>query len=156
MIDILLIGLFTFGVITLFKDKGSTNTESQPSFDSYSLNDTINRMANAITNFEGGPGDLNYRNNNPGNIKDKYFSGVLITGWIGFDRQGFSIFDSWDNGMNALHTKLYRAFTNQSPVYNSDMTIAEFFHEYSRDQNEALAVALALGVDTNTQLKDLI
>lgn len=65
--------------------------------------DKIKAWANAIFNFEGGGNPLarNARNNNPGNLK-----GTGFAGQVGTDSGGFAIFDSIDQGFQALYSDL--------------------------------------------------
>jgi hypothetical protein len=116
-----------------------------------SSNDPINAMALAIQSAEGYyPGSRSYRNNNPGNLKT-----TSAPGQTGVDSGGFAIFDSYADGFAALENQLSLAFNNQSSIYNSGMTISQFFALYSGDQNEANNVAAALGVPVTTTLDQL-
>ena len=73
---------------------------------------SLTDWANAIFHFEGGnKGDLNVRNNNPGNLK---YSGQ--TGATGADSRGFAVFSSFDAGLAALVADL-QAKVNKYPDY---------------------------------------
>lgn len=72
----------------------------------------IDDISNAITQYEGKPGDINYRNNNPGNLR----SGVGQIGTNG----GFAVFPDWTTG--------YAALQNQVTLNVSrGLTLSEFF-----------------------------
>ena len=59
-----------------------------------------------ISTFEGKPGDRNWRNNNPGNLK---FAGQAHT--TGKDPDGFAIFDTFEHGLECAEQQLLRDFT---------------------------------------------
>jgi hypothetical protein len=67
----------------------------------------------------------------------------------------FPVFDTYQDGFDALCWKLNRAFNGLSSVYTPGMSISQFFAAYSGDQNEANNVASILGVDPNTTLAQL-
>jgi hypothetical protein len=104
--------------------------------------------ATAIRDYEGKPGDLNYKNNNPGNIKAK--SG------------GFLKFKTYQEGFNYLLDYLTRAATGKHPGYRPDFTLLRFFQTYapSTDKNNpklyAAWVAKRIGVEVNTPIKNLV
>lgn len=115
----------------------------------------LERWAEAIKEFEGWfPGSRSYRQNNPGNLR-----------WSPFETNNidnFSVFPSYQAGFDALIYQLRLAVEDRSKVYNSEMTLYEFYQKYapSEDNNHpthyAAFVAKKLGVDTRTKLKDLI
>lgn len=116
------------------------------------LTDALSTFADAITHFEGGPGDLNYRNNNPGNLR---YAGQ--PGAIGQDSRGFAIFDSWESGMAALQRQIALDASR-----NPGWSISDFVNSYAppsdsnpNNQNYANAIATALGVSTDTTLGEL-
>lgn len=113
----------------------------------------INAFALAIQQAEGGsPGDWNMVTNNPGNITDMGRPGQIGTKTNSSSGITFPVFDTYQDGFNALCWKLSRAFDGLSSIYTPDMTISQFFQIYSGDQNEANTVAQILGVDANTTL----
>jgi hypothetical protein len=60
-------------------------------------------LAKAITDFEGKPGDKNYRNNNPGNLRPPGGKSSFWPGQTGVDpKGGYAVFDSWASGWSAL------------------------------------------------------
>lgn len=118
-------------------------------------NSLLQTMANAVTNQEGQPGDRNYRNNNPGNLKPPNGSGAFWPGQTGTDPQGFAIFDSWNDGYNALVGDLGTHIQN-----NPDQSITDFFAQYSPDETGLSGeyganIAAALGVSPDTLLGEL-
>ncbi len=129
----------------------------------FGLESIIETMASAIKEFEGWyAGSRSYRNNNPGNIRWKGTiplngSGVL-RGAVGKDSTNHIIYDSYQSGWDALKFQIRIAFTNQSNVYNSNMSFYDFFDEYAEENssNYAKEVASALGVSPETKLGDLL
>ncbi len=112
----------------------------------------------AIQKHEGWyEGSRSWRNNNPGNIK---YLGQAKT--IGQDKNGFAIFENYQDGFNCLLNMVRRAATGLSKVYNPDDTIAQFFLKYAppTDNNDsgryAQVVANALGVSIDYKIKNLI
>lgn len=104
--------------------------------------------ATAIRDYEGKPGDLNYRLNNPGNIKGK--NGKFLK------------FATWDEGWKYLLDYLTRATTGKHKSYKPEFSLLQFFKVYapSADKNNPHAyasfVAKRLGVTVETQIKNLV
>lgn len=102
----------------------------------------------AIRDYEGKPGDLNYKNNNPGNIR-------------GLDGK-FLKFKTMEEGMEYLRNYVRRVAQNKHKAYKKDCTLLQFFHTYAPtlDNNNpdkyAIYVAKRLGVPTNTKVKDIV
>lgn len=113
--------------------------------------DYIKLFATAIQEFEGFyPGSKSYRNNNPGNIKD---------------RQGnFMSFSTYEEGFDYLQDYLYRACTGQHKAYRPDLTIRQFVQVYAPSSENSDAsinnytshILTKLEVLPSTQLKDLL
>lgn len=108
----------------------------------------LNDFCLAIRDFEGRPGDLNYRNNNPGNIRG---------------RDGrFLKFNTYAEGWLYLKDYVTRACTGKHSAYKPDFTIKQFFGVYapSSDNNQpdiyASWVANRIGLQTSTKIKELI
>lgn len=117
----------------------------------------IDAMADAITQWESG-GDtsaLSYRNNNPGNLKPV---GFTYAGQTGVDSYGHAIFETFADGRAALEKQLRLAFNNKSSVYNSAMSLYEFFSSYAEANsgNYAEFVAAQLGVTADTTLDTIM
>lgn len=115
--------------------------------------DYLTLMANAIASYEGGPGDRNHLNNNPGNLRS----------WPGYPTaHGFALFPSWDVGMMALKTMLKHAAKGLSASYQPNMTLIQFFSKYapSNDGNNpnlyAMFAAKRMGVSPSWQIKNLV
>jgi len=116
----------------------------------------INAFALAIQQAEGwAPGSWSYVTNNPGNITDMGQPGQIGTKTNPSSGITFPVFDTYQDGFDALCWKLNRAFNGLSSVYTPGMSISQFFAAYSGDQNEANNVASILGVDPNTTLAQL-
>lgn len=120
----------------------------------------IEIMAGAIRDWESG-GNLsarNYRNNNPGNLR--WFGDLDSIPWdgaMGVDSENHVVFDSYDNGWNALLHQLELAFSGRSQIYSPDMNLYQFFAKYAESgtENYARSVASALGVSPETALRDI-
>lgn len=111
------------------------------------------KMSLAIADYEGGPGDLNHRNNNPGNLR-KWGNKPI--------RNGFAVFDTWNEGMDALRQLITLAAMGKTQSYTPNMTLVQFFEKYapSSDGNHpttyAIFVAKRMGVSVNFQIKSLL
>jgi hypothetical protein len=60
----------------------------------------VDILASAITTQEGGPGNLNYRNNNPGNLRFVGQTGAVL------GEGGFARWSTWDEGVYALKAQI--------------------------------------------------
>lgn len=113
-----------------------------------------------IRDFEGQPGDLNYRNNNPGNLK--YGPFAIANGSIGKDKKGFARFATMEAGTRALHKLVENAARGVSSIYKPTDTIVQFFQKYAptNDGNApeiyAKNVARRMKVDSSYQIKNLL
>jgi hypothetical protein len=116
-------------------------------------------MAQAIKKQEGYyPGSRSYRNNNPGNLRWKSTNGKYPwKGATGADSTFHVIFDTYENGYNALLYQLRLAFENKSSVYHTGMNLYDFFMKYAEGNQTAYAqnVAKALGVSPATTLQQI-
>ncbi len=91
------------------------------------------------------------RNNNPGDLTQD------ITG-RGVARDGmFVVYQTAEDGWEALRQQIRMALDNASHVYNSGMSIREFAEHYTTTDQLAWAetVASHLGVSLDTRLSDL-
>lgn len=123
---------------------------------------SIKDMALAIQEYEGyfppSPkypnGSISWRNDNPGNLRYSPFES--------FNQGGFSVFDTYEDGFNALVHQITIARDGRSSVYKPTDTLVEFFHKYapSSDNNEpsayAVFIAKKLGVSPQFIIKDLV
>ena len=136
--------------------------EEKSQHTAYAENQTVHiskiaAWAKAIEHQEGGtPTDRNIKNNNPGNLKFTPLTQSL--GAQKADKDNFCIFPTYLQGLNALQTFLGMACRDQLIPYQSTMTIKEFTKVYALPPNDnyALGVAKACGVDVNTQIKFLL
>lgn len=118
----------------------------------------LEKFAEAIRQHEGFyKGSRSWRNNNPGNLKFASQPGA-----VGQDAGGFAVFNTYEDGWNALIELISRAATGNSSVYYPEMTILQFFQKYapSADNNNPLAyasiVAEYIGKDTKFKIKNLM
>lgn len=63
-------------------------------------------IRNAIIEMEGKPGDLNYRNNNPGNLRYNSSHPEYTPGAIGMGEGGFAKYATWQDGVNDLDRQI--------------------------------------------------
>ncbi len=110
--------------------------------------DLLTEFCTAIRDFEGKPGDLNYKNNNPGNLRSV--------------KGPFLKFKTYNEGWLALKDYVTRACTGKHKAYKPTFTIAQFFGVYapSEDHNDpkvyANYVAKRIGKPVTMQIKDLL
>lgn len=104
-------------------------------------NNILQDMMQAINRMEGGkPGNVNVRNNNPGNLR-------AGPGQVG-ENGGFAVFASQDDGYSAL-----QAWITSHVAAHPDWTFFDLFNVYapSADSNQPSAyaefVASQIGVD---------
>ena len=114
----------------------------------------LEALAQAITDYEGYYlNSVSNRNNNPGNLRySPYQVGV---------RDGFALFDTYEDGWNALLHQLTIAADGRSNVYDPEMTLNEFFHVYAPSfENSpnlyAKTVIAQLDIPPETKLKEFI
>lgn len=110
--------------------------------------DLINDFCLAIRDYEGKPGDLNYINNNPGNIRDK--------------KGKFLKFTTYDAGFAYLTDYVRRACTGKHDAYKPNYTFYQFFATYAPtgDNNNpkiyAEAVCKKIGLLPSQKISELI
>lgn len=116
----------------------------------------LKRFCKCIAAYEGGPGNRNHRNNNPGNIKAPRKAAISK------DKDGFCIYPSWEVGMNDLIFMVRNACLGESKIHKPTETITQFFKVYapSADHNDPDAYAKwvcnSLGIPTSTQIRELL
>jgi len=115
---------------------------------------TVQLLAKAIAAAEGFgiAGAIPTLANNPGDITD--------TGYPGDTGQtlggGIRVFDTVQDGWNALYDKIENWFSGNSTVYPASATLAQVGATYSNgDPNWATNVAAALDVDPSVTLAEL-
>ena len=113
----------------------------------------LGALLDAIQHFEGGnPGDLNMRNNNPGNLKFANQAGAT-----GADSRGFAIFPDYATGRDALAAQISLDLKR-----NPNQTLLDFISKYSpaTDSNNPLAyasyVAKKLGASITDSLSSIL
>lgn len=92
----------------------------------------LNTFCNAIKEYEGKPGDRNYKNNNPGNCKFSPVGYAPKYGDVKKDKDGFAIFPTWDLGFLYLEN-LIKSKVAKHPNW----TILDYIkdHAPSNDNN---------------------
>jgi hypothetical protein len=117
----------------------------------------ITKLAECIRDFEGQPGDLNYRNKNPGNCK---YTGRYLAkyGIVKCDERGFAIFPTYEQGWLYLQNMLLGWAKGSKKNY----TVLELIKEYapSSDNNDPFAyaknISKRMGLSASTKLKELL
>lgn len=120
-------------------------------------NNRLELLCTAIRDFEGKPGDRNYRNNNPGNCR--YSSVGYLSKYepVRRDKDGFAIFKDWATGW--LYLKNLIAYKVKK---NPSQTLLQFMSVYapSTDGNNPLVyanfIAKRVGATANTPMRDLV
>jgi hypothetical protein len=110
-----------------------------------------------IRDFEGKPGDRNYRNNNPGNFKFSPVGYRAIYGHVTEDKGGFAVFPTAELGWLYLTNSVV-----QTAREHPEWTIYDYFalkHAPKKDGNDparyAASVAARCGVPVTTTLGEL-
>lgn len=111
----------------------------------------------AIRDYEGGPGDANYRNNNPGNFRCSPVGYLAKYGKVRCSPAHFAIFPTYELGweylLNAVHHRI-----EAHPTW----TCLDFFKHYapSEDGNNPLKyaqyVAKRVGISINVPLSKVL
>lgn len=111
----------------------------------------------AIRDYEGSPGNRNYRNNNPGNCRYSSVGYAAKYGQVGKDAQGFAIFKDMDTGMLYL-----RNLVLEKVRKNPNQTILQFMSVYAptSDGNNPVSyanfLAKRLGVTSDFPMKNIV
>ena len=87
------------------------------------------KAADAITKQEGGPTNVNHRNNNPGNIIDGNWA-KSQPGYAGVGEKGFAKFNTPEDGRKALITKL-----SQDASKYGDLTLDDYINQHYSPDN---------------------
>ncbi len=124
----------------------------------YTMPKKIIALATFIRDYEGKPGDRNYRNNNPGNARFYHGGYRKLYGNITKDKDGFAIFPTYEQGWLYLCNMLL-AWAKGG---RAEWSIERLMKSYapSSDGNDPIAyanyIAKQLGVPASTKLKDLL
>jgi hypothetical protein len=111
---------------------------------------TLYNFCLAIRDFEGKPGNQNYRLNNPGNCRWNPSGYMPMYGKVGKSKNGFAIFSTYDLGwlylMNMIHGQIHK---------RPNATILEFMTRYAPPEDDnnpkiySNFIAKRLGVDNS-------
>lgn len=119
--------------------------------------DLLNDFCTAIRDYEGGPGDRNYRNNNPGNCRYSSVGYLPMYGPVRKDAQNFAIFKDYATGWLYLKNPI-----KSKVAKHPDQTIFQFMQVYAPtgDDNNPRAysiyIAHRLGVTIDYKMKDIV
>ncbi len=111
----------------------------------------------AIRDYEGKPGDRNYRNNNPGNCRYSSVGYLPIYEPVGKDDKNFAVFKDYATGWLYL-----KNLVRYKVAKNPEQNILLFMQSYAprsdgNDPNEyALFIAKRLRVPLTSRMGDLI
>ena len=108
--------------------------------------DYLTLLCEAIRDFEGKPGDRNYRNNNPGNVRYSSVGYLPKYGVVKRDAQNFAIFKDYETGWLYLKNLIIHKATTH-PNWN----LVSLMKEYApaEDHNEPVGYATYLGKRLN-------
>lgn len=116
----------------------------------------LEAFCSAIRDFEGRPGDVNYRNNNPGNCRCSKVGYLAKYGHVRCSTSEFAIFPTYELGWEYLQAKVLH-----TSELHPNWTILDFFNNYAPtgDKNHpniyAAFVAAHCGVGVDIHLCDL-
>lgn len=152
-----------YGLFRLWQDKQplpAPMTNTTPAPPTLSVNTPVQSSGGALDTFclairdyEGKPGNLNYRNNNPGNVQFSHSGYDPSYGTIG-NANGFAKFQTYADGWRYLQ-HLVLTIAGNHPSYS----FVDFFKYYapSSDHNNPIAyanfVANRCGVSPSTNVK---
>jgi hypothetical protein len=118
----------------------------------------ITKLAGLIRDYEGKPGDRNYRNKNAGNCRFHYGGYLPKYGKVTCDKDGFAVFPTYDQGWLYLQNMLVAWAKG---VYAKE-TILQMMKRYAPESDNnnpesyAKYITQHLGVDSSVKLKDLL
>ena len=118
---------------------------------------TLENLCLAIRDFEGKPGDQNYRLNNPGNARYSKEGYLKIYEPVKMSKNGFAIFPSYEIGWLYLKNMLKNKIKK-----HPDWTIYNLISHYAPAEddnpvdNYARFVAKRLDVDISYKVKNLV
>ena len=106
----------------------------------------LDLLCTAIRDYEGKPGDRNYRNNNPGNCRYSSVGYLSIYGVVQRDPQNFAIFKDYTTGWLYLEN-LIKEKAKEHPNWNLISLMQEYAPE--KDGNNPYKYATFLGKQMN-------
>lgn len=118
---------------------------------------TVAEFCLAISEYEGGPGDANHKNCNPGNARYNPSGYLPMYGVVKKSPNGFAVFKDWNTGMLYLNNML-RGMIHNHP----NETILQFMSHYAptSDGNDPLKyanfIAARLGTTSGFLMKNLV
>ena len=139
-------------IIVLKKLLATLTSKSMPQ-----ITTTLDRFCLSIRDYEGGPEDANYRNNNPGNCRYNPDGYLAKYGNVTESTSGFAVFPSYDLGWEYLEAMISGRIQK-----HPNWTYLQFFENYAptSDNNVPFAyavfVAKRVGVEVNTLIKTIL
>jgi len=124
----------------------------------YMMPKRIIDLATFIRDYEGKPGDRNFRNNNAGNCRWNPTGYRAIYGKVTKDKDGFAVFPTYEQGWLYLCNMLL----NWAKGARAEWTILRLMKSYApaADHNDPVAyaefIARQLGVSVTTKLKEFL
>ena len=121
------------------------------------LKATLENLCLALRDFEGKPGDQNYRLNNPGNCRYNEGGYLPMYGVVGRSKNGFAIFETYEIGWLYLKNMIKNQIKK-----NPTWTLRDFIYNYAPPEDEnptenyGRFLGKRLGVDMSFPLKDLV
>lgn len=118
---------------------------------------SLTAFCEAIRDYEGQPGDRNYRNNNPGNCRYSSVGYASMYGHVGKDAQNFAIFKDYATGFLYLKNLVLWKVRK-----NPNQTLYEFMQVYAptSDGNNpklyAQYLARRMGVTIDFPMKNIV
>lgn len=113
------------------------------------MKNKLDEFCLAIRDYEGKPGDLNYKNNNPGNAKFSTSGYRPIYGTVKKDKRGFAIFESYEKGWLYLQN-LVKSKIGSHPEW----TVIDFFENYAPSSDNNNPYKYASYVATRVGIKE--
>ena len=118
---------------------------------------TLENLCLALRDFEGKPGDQNYRLNNPGNCRYNEAGYLSIYGKVGRSKNGFAIIETYEIGWLYLKNMVKNQIKK-----NPTWTLRDFIYNYAPPEDEnptenyGRFLCKRLGVDMSFPMKNLI
>lgn len=119
--------------------------------------DRLTIMCEAIRDYEGGPGNRNYRNKNPGNARYSPVGYLPMYEPVGRDADGFAIFKDWATGMLYLRNLItYKVHAHPNQTLYQFMCVYAPTSDGNDPKKYATFIAHRLGLSTDTPMKEII